>query len=79
MVTIFGKEIDNVTKDVTKGNRAEVIISMISKKPEITINDMAESLNLTRRTVLRELKQLIAQKRINRIGGRKSGYWQIIR
>jgi len=90
MVTILGKEKDDVTKDVTKivtkdvtkdvtkEDRAEVIIEMISKKPEITVNAMAESLNLTRRTVLRELQQLIAQKRINRKGGRKSGFWQIV-
>ena len=90
MVTILGKEKDDVTKDVTKivtkdvtkdvtkEDRAEVIIEMISKKPEITVNAMAESLNLTRRTVLRELQKLIAQKRINRKGGRKSGFWQIV-
>ena len=73
---------DNVTKDVTKDvikeGRAEVIIEMISKDPEITIKDMAELLNITSRTVLRELKQLMAQKRITRNSGRKSGSWQIV-
>ena len=39
---------------------------MISKEPKITVNDLAELLNLTRRTVLRELKQLRIQNRINR-------------
>ena len=72
MVTIFGKEKEDVTKDVakdvtkdvTKGNRTEVIIEMIGKKPGITINEIAGLLNLTRRTVLRELKHLKTQKRI---------------
>jgi len=39
---------------------------------------MAELLNITSRTVLRELKQLMAQKRITRKSGRKSGSWQIV-
>jgi len=51
---------------------------MIRKDPEITIKDMAELLNITSRTVLRELKQLMAQKRITRKSGRKSGSWQIV-
>ena len=51
---------------------------MISKEPKITVNDLAELLNLTRRTVLRELKQLRIQKIINRKGGRKNGFWEIV-
>ena len=78
MVTIFGNEKDDVTKDVTKEDRAGVIIELIGSKPGITIDEIAELLNLTRRTVSRELKQLKIQKRINRNGGRKSGFWQIV-
>lgn len=51
---------------------------MISKDPEITIKDMAEMLNITGRSMLRELKKLIAQKRITRKSGGKSGSWQIV-
>ena len=68
----------DVTKDVTKEDRKEAIIEMISKEPEITINDIAELLNITSRTVLREFKKLMAQKRITRKGGRKNGSWQIV-
>jgi len=69
---------ENVTKEnVTKKNRQQNIINILTENPSLTIDEIAEMLNLTRRTILREIDTLKELSLITRIGGRKKGFWKI--
>ena len=68
----------DVTKDVTKESRQLMILELLKNSGTITIDEIAEKLNVTRRTVLRMIEELKAHNKIKRIGGRKTGYWQIL-
>jgi ATP-dependent DNA helicase RecG len=69
----------DVTKDVTKENRRKFIVELIKSNAEITTDEIAEKLGLARRTILREMESLKKEHKIERIGGRKNGYWEIIK
>jgi ATP-dependent DNA helicase RecG len=68
---------DNVTDNVTD-NRAINIIKEISLNNKISIDQLAEILKVTRRTVIRDLEILKTQNIIKRIGPDKGGYWEVI-
>jgi ATP-dependent DNA helicase RecG len=57
--------------------RKEIILNLIANKPDITSDEIAHILNLTRRTILRDIGELKKENRIKRIEGRKDGYWAI--
>lgn len=69
----------DVTKDVTKEERESFLIEHMQKKPSITTEELAQILIITRRTVIRDIDSLKKQNKIRRIGGRKDGYWEIIK
>ncbi len=54
------------------------ILEMIAKNPTITISAIAIALDLTERTVERNIKILRENQQLERIGAKKSGYWQVI-
>ena len=68
---------ENVTKDVTKESRISKIIELIKLNPKITTYELANQINRTNRTVLRDLEDLKKQNIIVRIGGRKEGIWKV--
>lgn len=70
----------NVTKDVTKDVTKEqkLILTLIKDNPTITIDQIAQELSLSRRQILRYIKELTEQCYIKREGGRKAGYWTLL-
>jgi len=54
-----------------------VILKYLSSTPRATYDELTEQLNISRRTVAREIKLLREQGKIKRIGSAKSGYWDI--
>lgn len=85
---ITNKALQGVGKDVGKGVGKDVgkelsqtqqrIIECIKTKPYITIPEIALGTNLTPRTVERQIAVLKTKGIIQREGGRKTGYWQIV-
>lgn len=53
------------------------IINFISHNPRITMVEMANALNVTKRTVERTVKRLREKGRVVRKGGKRYGYWEI--
>ena len=53
---------------------ADKIIELIAAAPEMTMDVMAEKLNVTKRTVEREIKKLRESGRIKRVGGKPFGH-----
>jgi len=67
----------NVTEDVTE-NRAEIIFKIIRQNPSVTVNEMAQKIGVTGRTILRDLEKLKIAGKIRRTGSDKYGYWELI-
>ena len=72
------KDVVNGVKDVVKENQ-EKVLELIGADKKITIPQMAHQLNISERQVQRVLKNLSDNGMILRNGGRKNGYWQIIK
>lgn len=51
-------------------------MELITDNPSITIPAMAERIEVTTRTVEREIKKLREAGRITRIGGKRYGRWE---
>ena len=68
----------DVGKDVgLEVGLAEKIIDLILKDSEIKMSEMAEKLDVTTRTVEREMKKLRESGRVVRVGGKRYGHWEV--
>lgn len=68
------------SKDVTKKPMmAREIVQLLQVDPEIKTEQLATELNVSKRTILRYLKQLQIDGIIERVGSRKYGTWKIVR
>lgn len=70
----------NVPRNVPKNvplNRAEQIIVLISEHKGITIEQIAELCKVNTKTIKRDIAKLKDEKRIERVGSLKSGYWKM--
>ena len=64
------------TKEFIKASRQ--IYKLISMNPKVSTVQMADSMGLSTRQVLKYLKRLQELDKIARVGGRKMGEWKII-
>lgn len=54
-------------------------VKMIKENPKITLDELAEAIGKSRRTVARQIKQIRKEDRvIRRVGSDKTGYWEVI-
>ena len=77
---LYGKEIGdkpNVT-DVTKMDMEEAIFEQIKLNPKVTVDQLAEKLQVNRRTILRCITLMKQNGTIKRIGSSRNGYWEIV-
>jgi len=52
------------------------ILKFIKEKPKATIAEITDGLNMKRRTVEREMRELRGKEIIERKGSKKTGYWE---
>ena len=71
------KETVKGTVEETSEKTSEKIIKLIKNNPEITIDELADHLGRSTRAVEMQLQKLKEQKKIERIGPDKGGYWQL--
>ena len=69
-------KIENVTENVTE-KRLNQIIQLLKNNPSITTELIAEKLNVTKRTILRDLEKLKKSGKVIYAGSQKKSYWQI--
>ncbi len=55
----------------------KLIVKLIRKDKYITTTELSEKLNVTRRTIARDMEKLKEIQQVIRIGGDKGGHWQI--
>ncbi len=58
---------------------ADKIITLITNDSTVTMNVMANQLNVAQRTVEREIKKLKESGRIERVGGKRYGHWKVLK
>lgn len=67
--------------DVEVKNNSDTVngtVKMIKENPKITLDELAEAIGKSRRTVARQIKQLQEDRVIRRVGSDKTGYWEVI-
>ena len=60
------------------GEFADRVKLNLKADPFITMDELADILRVSRRTVSNELKRLSDSNQIQRVGSRKTGYWKVI-
>ena len=77
---VFTKEPVEFTKEFIKEfiKASRQIYKLISMNPKVSTVQMADSMGLSTRQVLKYLKRLQDLGKIARVGGRKMGEWKII-
>jgi len=79
--TILKVNKENVPKNVPKNvplKRLNEIMKLIQKDKNITILQLANILNVTDKTIKRDIAKLKNENKIARVGSLKSGHWEII-
>jgi len=56
-----------------------LILEMVAIYPNIIAEDISQIIGLSERTVYKNFHELQEKKLIERVGGRKEGFWQIIK
>ncbi|TXI88687.1 MAG: HTH domain-containing protein [Chryseobacterium sp.] len=71
----FGKWIELISNNLT--DKQALILREINTNPNITLQELAASLNITQRTVERNVAILRGLELLERVGSRKDGYYKI--
>jgi len=72
---------ENVPKNVPKNvpiKRLDKIVEIISENKDITIAELAGLLDVTDKTIKRDIAKLKEQHRLARVGSLKSGHWEVV-
>ncbi|MFR9651604.1 MAG: helix-turn-helix domain-containing protein [Rikenellaceae bacterium] len=75
---IVSKSDDGLNDGLKLTPRAEQIISIIASNPTINVDDIAQSIKVSKPTVERELSALRKYGIIDREGSKKSGRWVVV-
>jgi ATP-dependent DNA helicase RecG len=69
----------NVTENVTDvtENRLQLIMEILNSNDKISTSEIAKKMNVTKRTILRDIEKLKNDGLIKRIGTEKGGYWKV--
>ena len=77
MITLFKGSHENVTESVTE-NREDSILRLIKNNKTITTSKLAQQLNVTRRSIARDIENLKNAGKLKRMGSDKGGFWEIV-
>ena len=68
-----------VTKKVTEKvtEKEQEILDLLSENAELTLVQMAEKLQVSRKTITLRIKSLKEKNRLEHIGSARKGYWKI--
>ena len=76
-VSVFNKTLSQSTTNIDITNRQREIIDLINRFKNITQEELASKLNVSRYTIIRDLKSLEEKNIIFREGSNKTGYWKV--
>ena len=70
------KEYKKVTEKVTE--KEKLVIGLIEKNKDVTIQEIAKNIKISRKSVNAYIKQLKEKGLLQRVGPDKGGHWKII-
>ena len=70
------KEVKSSTEDTV--TREQIILEILEKQPKITLQEIADKIGKSLRTVKMSIKALQESGKIERVGGKKEGSWKIL-
>ena len=70
------KEQEGVIKEIS--DTAKIIFDVINDNPNVTMNELIKQTGISFKTIQKHIKNLKQLGFIERVGGRKFGYWKII-
>lgn len=71
-------EQDTVQADSELSTEEKILLAVIKKRPQITINNISQVLNWTRSKTVYHLNRLREKKLLERVGSSQKGYWKIL-
>ena len=77
--TSFSTDTPQKTTVKTMVKTTVKILNLIEINSEVTIPQLAQTLELSKSAVEWQIKKLKSEKKLERIGADKGGYWKIIR
>ena len=77
-MNIFWTTFYNNVPDNVPDNRLERIITLIGKNNKILLQELSDQLNVSKRTIRRDIEKLKIQNILERIGDERTGYWEVI-
>lgn len=73
----YNLDITEIEKSI--GERALVILEIVSKNSKVTLAELAENIGVAEITIKRDIKELTDKKYLDREGSRKTGDWIIVK
>ncbi len=64
-------------QELQEMSREDRIIDQINTNPSIKLEEIAQALNVSLRTIKNVVASLVKNNKIERVGGKKAGYWKI--
>ena len=77
-VIFYRKQYMPQGEEKSSGKTADRIIKLIGENSLITIPELAETLEITTRTIEKQISKLQKNGQLKHIGPAKGGYWQVI-
>ena len=59
--------------------RIVTLLELIKQNNRILVKELAEALKVSTRTIRRDIEKLKKQNSIKRVGGERTGHWEIIK
>ena len=70
------KEVNSSTEETV--TREQIIVEILEKQPKITLQEIADKIGKSLRTVKTSIKALQESGKIERVGGKKEGSWKVL-
>ena len=70
------KEVNSSTEETV--TREQIIVEILEKQPKITLQEIADKIGKSLRTVKMSIKALQESGKIERVGGKKEGSWKVL-
>ena len=69
---------EKTTQKTQQESTLKRIVELIEDNPNITIDNVAELLQMNRRGIVKHFRNLQAQGKIRRVGANKNGHWEVL-
>ena len=70
------KEVKSSTEETV--TREQIIVEILEKQPKITLQEIADKIGKSLRTVKMSIKALQESGKVERVGGKKEGSWKVL-